>query len=50
MRFREQFYDKFYRLVLKISILDDDIERLVNVLYFNEDHQQVRHLYCAKLL
>ncbi|WP_180058791.1 hypothetical protein [Acinetobacter sp. YH12227] len=39
--FSEQFYDKFYQLVTEHSVLDDDIERLVNVLYFNDDHQQV---------
>ncbi|OTG79029.1 hypothetical protein B9T33_13780 [Acinetobacter sp. ANC 5054] len=39
--FSTNFYAQFVKLVTQNGIVEDEIERLVNVLYFNEDHQQV---------
>ena len=39
--FSAQFYQKFEQLALTSGIQEDEIEALVNVLYFNDVHQQV---------
>lgn len=39
--FSADFYQKFQKLALQNGLLDSDLESLVGVLYFTEDHQQV---------
>ncbi len=39
--FSADYYQKFTQLVMQSGLTEDDIEPLVNVLYFSDDHQQV---------
>ncbi|RKG30532.1 hypothetical protein [Acinetobacter tianfuensis] len=39
--FSSQFYQKFEQLVTQNGIMETEVEALVNVLYFSDDHQQL---------